>query len=171
MCDNSSSIYRVIHFLLVIIFVTLLSLVSSFGITIVHSSMPVTTRSQTRRGLQQNISSVTPSLLSSTCFNAITSSLEPTTTCNNSETVHNLPELIHQSVLSSSTSEADHLSTSSLESEFENLKFRNSTIALGMADTNISFSNCHNFLGWNRIIRKVRSRSIRYHRSLLMIKS
>jgi len=141
MCDNSSSIYRVIHFLLVIIFVSLLSLVSS----IVHSSMPVTTRSQTRRGLQQNISSVTPYLLSSTCFNAITSSLEPTTTCNNSETVHNLPELIHQSVLSSSTSEADHLSTSSLENEFENLKFRNSTIALGMVDTNNSLFKLSQF--------------------------
>ena len=136
MCNNSSSIYRNIFFILVIIFVFFLFLVSSLVITIVHSSMPVTTRSQTRRGLQQHVSSVPPLLLNSTCSNAVTSSLETIPESSTSETLHNLPELVHQSVLSSSSSEADTSLVSSLESEFENLEFRSFEFASGMVDTN-----------------------------------
>jgi hypothetical protein len=98
--------------------------------------MPVTTQSQTRRGLQQHVSSVPPLLLNSTCSNAVTSSLETIPESSTSETLHNLPELVHQLVLSSSSSEADISSVSSLEREFENSEFRNFELASGMVDTN-----------------------------------
>ncbi len=98
--------------------------------------MPVTTRSQTRRGLQQHVSSVPPLLLNSTCSNAVTSSLETIPESSTSETLHNLPELVHQLVLSSSSSEADISSVSSLEREFENSEVRNFELASGMVDTN-----------------------------------
>jgi hypothetical protein len=86
--------------------------------------MPVITQSQARGG-QQGKCSASPLLLSPTCSNAITSSLKKDHPPVLEDSSIDLPEIIHQTQLSSSSSEHRNSSTSSLDNDFENLEFQN----------------------------------------------
>ena len=117
MCDTSPCI----RFFVLLIFKSP-SFVYLRNSTIVHSSMPVTTRSKARRGLQDTDRPVPPRPFSPTCTNAITSTLEYDNITTISDLMINLPDLAHPSTLSSSSSEASTSSNSSLDCNFENLK-------------------------------------------------
>jgi len=86
--------------------------------------MPVITRSQANGGLQDQCSAPLP-LLRATCSNAITSSSEINHSTISEDSSINLPALVHQTQPSVSSSEYDNNSTSSLDSDFETLKFKN----------------------------------------------
>ena len=88
--------------------------------------MPVTTRSRARGGLQNNTTFVPPPFPScSTCSNAIKTTTTATEVDTTSINNISLPELCDQSSSTSSSSEADTCSSSSLDSNFEISKFGN----------------------------------------------
>jgi hypothetical protein len=93
--------------------------------------MPVTTRSRARGGLQNNTTFVPPPFPSCpTCSNAIKTTTTATEVDTTSINNISLPELCDQSSSTSSSSEADTCSSSSLDGNFEISKFRNLEISL-----------------------------------------
>ena len=125
MCDTSPCICLFILLIgLVILFISP-SFVYSRNSNIVHSSMPVTTRSKAQCGLQDTDRHVPPPPFSPTCTNAITSTVEHDNITTISDLMINLPDLTHPSTLLSSSSETSTSSNSSLDCNVENLKISN----------------------------------------------
>jgi hypothetical protein len=155
MCDASS---RICLFLLLIqlIVIVLSSLsVPSRVFTNVHLSMPVTTRSKTRSGLQDSVSLVPPPPISLTCSNAITNTLKTTDALVHTDSSIYLSELVHPLTLSSSSSAVTSNSNSSLDSSFVNLKISNFHFVQHLLLPHLIF-NRHKIWKWSQTIRITR---------------
>jgi hypothetical protein len=130
-------------------------LVHSRVFTNVQLSMPVTTQSKTRSGLQDNVSPVPPLPISLTCSNTVTNTLKTTDALVHTDSLINLPELVHPSSLSSSSSAATSNSNSSLDSSFVNLKISKFHFVQHLLLPHLIF-NRHKIWEWSQTIRITR---------------